>query len=68
MPKFLQLKFQNIFKKINEKIQRSPKEIEELTETKKYISEIGIFIEKYRKEIDVCMGIYDICDEFGYEL
>ena len=56
------------FGEINERIQRVPKDIEELTETKKYISEIGIVIEKQRKEIDICMGIYDICDEFGYEL
>ena len=56
------------FGEINERIQRPPKDIEELTETKKYISEIGIVIEKQRKEIDACMGIYEICDEFGYEL
>jgi hypothetical protein len=49
------------FGEINERIQRVPKDIEELTETKKYISEIGLVIEKQRKEIDVCMNIYDIC-------
>lgn len=37
------------FGEINERIQRTPKDIEELTETKKYISEIGIVIEKQRK-------------------
>jgi hypothetical protein len=56
------------FGQINEIIQRPPKDIEELTDIKKYISDIGIVIEKQRKEIDICMGIYDICDEFGYEL
>lgn len=56
------------FGEINERICRVPKDIEELTETKKYISEIGIVIEKQKKEIDVCMNIYDICNEFGHEL
>ena len=56
------------FGQITEVITKAPKDIEELTDIKKYISDIGIVIEKQRKEIDTCMGIYDICDEFGYEL
>jgi len=55
------------FDEINERIQRPPKDIMELTETKKYISEIGIKIEKLKLEIDNCMHCYDICDEFHYE-
>jgi hypothetical protein len=55
------------FDEINERIQRVPKDIMELHETKKYISEIGIVIEKSKKEIDLCMRIYDIADEFNHE-
>jgi hypothetical protein len=39
----------------------------DLTDTKKYISEIGIKIEKLKIEIDTCMHCYDICEEFHYE-
>ena len=55
------------FDEINERIQRPPNGIEELTETKKYISEIGIVIEKLKTEIDQCMHVYDICAGFNYE-
>lgn len=54
------------FDEINERIQRPPKNIEELTETKKFISEVGVAIEKLRVEIDECMGIYDICSGFEH--
>lgn len=39
------------FDEINERIKRPPKNIEELTETKKYIAEIPLTIEKLNKEI-----------------
>jgi len=55
------------FDKINEKLMTPPKDIEELTEIKKYISEIGIVIEKNKVDIDSCMRIYDICNEFNHE-
>mmetsp|Transcript_20736 Transcript_20736/g.31903 ORF Transcript_20736/g.31903 Transcript_20736/m.31903 type:complete len:452 (-) Transcript_20736:2401-3756(-) len=55
------------FDEINERIQKPPKNIEELTDTKKYISEIGIVIEKLKIEIDQCMRTYDICSEFNFE-
>lgn len=55
------------FAKIQDKILTQPKNIEELTEIKKYISDIGIVIEKLKIEIDGCMRIYDICNEFNYE-
>jgi len=55
------------FAEITERIRREPKNIEELTETKKYISEIGVQIEKLRKEIDGCMRTYDIASEFHHE-
>lgn len=60
-------KISNKFAEIETHIRRVPKNIEELTETKKYISEIGIVIEKLRKEIDECMNTYQICEEFDYE-
>jgi chromosome segregation ATPase len=55
------------FDEINERIQRPPTTIEELTETRKQINEIGITIEKHRKEIASCMRTYDICGEFNHE-
>lgn len=39
------------FDEINERIRRVPKNIEELTETKKYISEIPVVIAKLKEEI-----------------
>jgi len=60
-------KISNKFAEIETQIRRVPKNIEELTDTKKYISEIGIVIEKLRKEIDECMNTYKICEEFDYE-
>ena len=55
------------FDEINERIRRPPKNIEELTETKRYISEIPATIEKLKTEINNCMDIYTILDEFNYE-
>lgn len=55
------------FDEINERIRRPPKNIEDLTDTKKYIAEIPITIEKLKQEIGNCMDIYDILDEFNYE-
>ena len=46
------------------KINAVPRNIEELTDQKKYLSEIPIEIERQKKAIDRCMGVYDICDEF----
>jgi len=45
-----------------------PKNIDELTETKKFISEIGVQIEKLKREIDEAMKVYSILDEFNVEL
>jgi len=55
------------FDEINERIRRPPKNIEELTETKKYISEIPVTIAKLREEINQCMEIYNILDDFNFE-
>jgi len=59
----MQLKFGEIIRRI----QTVPKNIEELTETRKYISEIGVTIEKLKKEIDQNMRMYDIAQEFHHE-
>jgi len=55
------------FDEINERIRRPPKNIEDLTETRKYISEIPVEIEKLKKSINECMEIYNILDEFNFE-
>jgi hypothetical protein len=55
------------FDEINERIRRPPKNIEELTDTRKYITEIPITIEKLKQEINGCMEIYGILDGFNYE-
>ena len=55
------------FDEINEHIRRPPKNIEELTDTKKYIQEIPVTIEKLKTEINNCMGIYSILEEFNFE-
>lgn len=56
------------FMEITNKISAVPKNIDELTETKKVISEIGPTIEKLKREIDDCMKVYSILDEFNVEL
>ncbi len=38
-----------------------------MTETRKFIAEIPITIEKLKQEINNCMEIYSILDEFNYE-
>jgi len=55
------------FDEINERIRRPPKNIEDLTETRKYISEIPVTIAKLKDEIKQCMDIYGILDEFNFE-
>jgi len=56
------------FAEITAKINATPKNIDELTDQKKYISEIGVQIEKLKREIDECMTVYGILDEFNVEL
>lgn len=55
------------FDEINERIRRPPKNIEELTETKKYIAEIPVAIAKLREEINQAMDVYNILDDFNFE-
>lgn len=56
------------FKIMEDKIMKTPETIEDLTNTKNYISEQGVEIEKKKKEIDEIMDVYKILDEFNYEL
>lgn len=56
------------FGEINAKICTTPRNIEDLTETRRFIQEIPGTIEKLRGEIDACMGVYDILDEFNFDL
>ena len=55
------------FAEITDRIKREPTTIEELTETRKYIAEIGATIEKLKVEIDDCMRTYEIAGEFHHE-
>jgi dynein heavy chain len=55
------------FGEITDRIRREPKNIEELTDTRKYISDVGIEIEKLKREIEACMRTYDIAGEFHHE-
>jgi archaellum component FlaC len=55
------------FDKINERMRKIPKNIEEVTETKKYISEIPIQVEKLKNEIQDCTYIYEVLEEYGYD-
>jgi hypothetical protein len=55
------------FDQIIERIQQPPEGIDDLTETKKYISEIGVVIQKLQIDIDGCMRMYDIANEFNHE-
>lgn len=59
----LQMKFDEI----NEKVRKPPKNIEELTDIKKYINDIPLQIEKLKTEIQNNMEIYDICDDFDHQ-
>ena len=56
------------FKFIEDKIMKTPETIEELTNTKNFIMEQGVEIERKKKEIDEIMDVYKILDEFNYDL
>jgi hypothetical protein len=55
------------FAEITDRIRREPTTIEELTETRKYIADIGVTIEALKLEIDEAMHCYDIAAEFEHE-
>ena len=53
---------------MEEKIKKPPATIDELTDLKNFIKDCGPDIEKKKKEIDDCMGIYKILEEFNFEM
>ena len=56
------------FGQMEEKIKKPPTTIDELTDLKNFIKDCGPDIEKKKKEIDDCMKIYKILDEFNFEM
>src|SRR3569833_1082114 len=57
----------DIFEKMDMKICSSPKDIEELTALKDYMSAIPNELEKLSVDIKACLSIYDILNYFGYK-
>lgn len=53
---------------MEDKIMKTPETIEDLTNTKQFIADQGVEIEKKKKEIDEIMDHYAILDEFNYDL
>ena len=47
---------------------KTPETIEDLTNTKNFISDQGVEIEKKKKEIDEIMQTYAILDEFNHDM
>lgn len=56
------------FRFMEDKIMKAPETIEDLTNTKNFIMDQGVEIEKKKKEIDEIMETYSILDEFNYDL
>ena len=54
------------FHDMQSKIRDQPKDIERLCEIRDFMSNIPLELEGLQKEIFVCMGIYDILDNFMY--
>ena len=56
------------FRFMEDKIMKTPETIEDLTNTKGFISDQGAEIEKKKKEIDEIMEFYGILDNFNFDL
>ena len=56
------------FRMMEDKIMKTPDTIEELTNTKNFIADQGVEIEKKKKEIDEIMQTFKILDEFNYDM
>lgn len=54
------------FEQMNMKMETTPKDIEELSAIREYMAGVPKDIEKLQTEIDNCMNIYKILDEFQY--
>lgn len=56
------------FGHMTEKIKKPPQTIDELTDLRNFIKDCGPDIEKKKKEIDDCMKVYKILDDFNFEM
>ncbi len=56
------------FRMMEDKIMKVPDTIDELTNTKNFIADQGVEIEKKKKEIDEIMQNFKILDEFNYDM
>lgn len=56
-----------LFEKMDMKICSQPKDIEELTSIRDYMANVPNEIEKLSGDIRVCMGIYEILNQFCYK-
>jgi len=56
----------NIFKGIKTRISEVPKDIENLTEIKDYISNLPNDLEKIKLDINKCLDIYKTLEDYNY--
>lgn len=54
------------FEDMQAQIWKPPQNIEQLTELKEKLQLLPFEIEKEKKEIKRCMGIFDMLEEFNY--
>jgi len=55
------------FEEMESKIRKVPSTIEELTDIKDYMAALPIEIQKNKVEIQDCMGIYDMLEDYQYD-
>jgi len=55
------------FEDMQAQIWKPPQNIEQLTELKEKLQLLPFEIEKEKKEIKRCMGIFDMLEEFNYQ-
>lgn len=54
------------FREMTNKVMNPPKDIDELNDIKNFINSLGVGIKKKQAEIEECMNIYKILEEFNY--
>ena len=57
----------SLFEKMNMRCEIHPKDIEELTTLKDYMSSVPNEIDKLRKDIKDCLSIYEILNSFNFK-
>lgn len=55
------------FREMTNKVMNPPKDIDELNDIKNFINSLGVGIKKKQAEIEECMNIYKILEEFNYQ-